>query len=1141
MPPRALFLASLFASLCRATSGAAPAAGSATLAISSISAPTGQQVRALLDGGRYADAESLAWRLETAAAARPGADSLEYAQALDLLVEALIRNGHVYHADLRSFADLAVAIRERRLGADRPELLRPLLNLGLLLDKRDDDAAAVPFLQRAVSLCERAPGPDSLELAEALDALGLAGWEVRHAAQPESLVRRAWAIRNRHLPADHVDRAASLASLSIIAWDQGAVKEAVRLLGQAAAMMERTLGPDHPRLARVMKLLALRERFMQNQAGADVHFQRALAIEERSLRANHPDHALTVMWAAANLNDLGEVARAGPMIEQSLAIRERELPPGHPDIAWNLADLGSWHASTGDLAGGRSMLERALAMERRALAPDDLLIGIALRLLAGVVIDLGNYAQGLRLYEESERIYAKHFAEGNPDLFWAHYCVGYARVRAGDLEKGRETLLGLLPEAARIEGPDGRLTSLLLVYLGVADEAQGRWEAARPHYAQALAMMERKRGPGHYEAFYARTNLARAEAALHDWKAARATLLPAIATESADDVPSYYRAYARLLLADITDRMGDRRAALATALTAERLSREVTQENLRWLAEDQALRFLVVAAGGLALVLDLSVRADSSAWRQAYDEVIRSRAMALDEAASRTRLLRGNPDPTVAQLESSLVAVSNRLANLAVRSISPGAGARELRLLRETREERSQIETRLAEHMPASLRESARRPIGLTEVARALPPSAAVVSYACFERTPAFEISAPEYDAPSATKGRGAARYMAFVLNPGAAGLALVPLGLAPPIDSLIARYAAEVSRPLPGDAAEARVRERACLALGANLRRAVWDPVARHLGNAKRVFVVLDGGLHMVNLATLPAAGGGYMVEHGPTLHYLAAERDLVTSSDAAPAGRGLLALGDPDFDAPPRVAVGVRALDQSARSEAAASDEPQSRRGPSVCDGFRGVRFRRLAAAGGEIDTIAAIWSRAAAFAGGVMSPARPGELEPVDPLRVRDAGEAQFKSEAPGHRILHLATHGFFYAGECAEEWPGLRGIGVVAPREAPPGAGVRGGRDRDPEMSPLLLSGLALAGANHRDEAALDRDDGILTAEEIAAMDLTGVQWVVVSACQSGVGAIRDGEGVFGLRRAFQEAGARTTILSLWSVDDVAARE
>jgi CHAT domain-containing protein len=84
-------------------------------------------------------------------------------------------------------------------------------------------------------------------------------------------------------------------------------------------------------------------------------------------------------------------------------------------------------------------------------------------------------------------------------------------------------------------------------------------------------------------------------------------------------------------------------------------------------------------------------------------------------------------------------------------------------------------------------------------------------------------------------------------------------------------------------------------------------------------------------------------------------------------------------------------------------------------------------------------------------------------------------------------------------------------------------------------------LALAGANHRESSRPEEEDGILTAEEVAALDLSKVDWVILSACDTGVGIIRAGEGVLGLRRAFQIAGAKTLITSLWAIDDEAAQK
>src|SRR5262249_56939696 len=119
---------------------------------------------------------------------------------------------------------------------------------------------------------------------------------------------------------------------------------------------------------------------------------------------------------------------------------------------------------------------------------------------------------------------------------------------------------------------------------------------------------------------------------------------------------------------------------------------------------------------------------------------------------------------------------------------------------------------------------------------------------------------------------------------------------------------------------------------------------------------------------------------------------------------------------------------------------------------------------------------------------------------------ASESAFKQQAQGKRVLHLATHGFFLGGKCASAL----------------GTGEKPGGDASaasPGENPLLLSGLALAGANHRRAAGPDEEDGILTAEEIAALVLSGVEWAVLSACHTGIAEVKAGAASFGFPPTF----------------------
>ena len=139
---------------------------------------------------------------------------------------------------------------------------------------------------------------------------------------------------------------------------------------------------------------------------------------------------------------------------------------------------------------------------------------------------------------------------------------------------------------------------------------------------------------------------------------------------------------------------------------------------------------------------------------------------------------------------------------------------------------------------------------------------------------------------------------------------------------------------------------------------------------------------------------------------------------------------------------------------------------------------------------------------------------------------ADEAAIKKNAPGRRILHLATHAYSLSQRCGSTPRTMELLG----QSSIIGDGL------------LQRSGLAVAGANRRGDATsvAGAEDGILMAEEIASLDLSGVEWAVLSACDTGVGRVLAGEGVVGLRRAFEVAGAGTLIMSLWAVDDGAAR-
>jgi len=349
------------------------------------------------------------------------------------------------------------------------------------------------------------------------------------------------------------------------------------------------------------------------------------------------------------------------------------------------------------------------------------------------------------------------------------------------------------------------------------------------------------------------------------------------------------------------------------------------------------------------------------------------------------------------------------------------------------------------------------------------------------------------------------------VLGPEARTPRVLDLGSASEIDNLVFHWQAEASSA--GNEDDYR---RA----GDALRQRIWDPVARLFGESSTVFVVPDGSLNLVNLAALPAGHDDYLVEHGPLIHMLSAERALVPRPPAEPVhGRPhLLALGNPDFDAVPGEA-GEGTVHADIWADKTESNSPNNILGP--------LDFPPLPATAGEIETILTLWRE--------VNGDQPGtSISLTGP----QATEARFKRLAPGNQILHIATHGFVLGGPSRQSTASLRGVGGLVPAEssltteeiAP-----------DLQEKTFLLSGLALAGANIRHTVEATAEDGVLTSIEVANLDLSSVQWAVLSACDSGVGKTIAGEGVFGFRRSFRIAGARTVIMSLWPVEDAGGQD
>jgi len=279
-----------------------------------------------------------------------------------------------------------------------------------------------------------------------------------------------------------------------------------------------------------------------------------------------------------------------------------------------------------------------------------------------------------------------------------------------------------------------------------------------------------------------------------------------------------------------------------------------------------------------------------------------------------------------------------------------------------------------------------------------------------------------------------------------------------------------------------------------------VWGPLREEMKGVKNVYFAPSGELHRLGIEYLPG-----MEEYN--LYRVSSTREIVNRAHAV--GSGAVLYGDIDYDA---------TIEQMM---AHAKQQPQTTNTSEMYayNSTTALRGMDLLRAGGtplqytrrEVDSIHQLLPQSTVYL-------------------ALDATEESFKALAGQRRaIIHLATHGFYYTPTQVEQHDQLKFLSL--------------GDNHSAEDKALSRSGLLMAGANNQyngNEYPDGLEDGVLTAREIALVDLRGCDLAVLSACETAQGDISSAEGVFGLQRGFKKAGVKSLLMSLWQVDDQATQ-
>ena len=1068
----------------------------------------------------------------------------------------------------------------RKAGVDEqnPQYATSLSNLGDLYRLAGNYGKAEPLLKRALKIYGLAVGKEHLYFAGTLDSLAALYHQKGDYARAEPLYRQALETKQRILGNEHPDVAVTLSNFAMLHAERGDYEAAASLMSQSLELACRTLGEEHPFVVATRDALAnlylvsgfspsaqteaegIEAQLGQLSVQADQlrdegRFAEAIPLLEQQQcmvrQLEDGEENLSFARVLSKLGwlhyELGDYAEAEPLLRRAEEITRRMVGEADPEYARELNNLALLLRAIGDYPAALEMSERALKIARTTLGEEDPHVATMLNNLAGLHMAMGNYSAAEPLYQKALTIRRRSFGETNPqvaeildNLGSLYYAIGdygtakehaqqalyIYRLTLGDRHPDVATTLGnlagmyitmrdydtgltLLEQALVTEravfGEQHPAVAFTLDRFAGLRRAQGKYSVAEDLYLKALAMDRALLGEHHPRVAEGLFNLAELYREMGDFSAAERQMREAVQISENQASQNHpvcaWMVYILALLCAAGDRNDE---ALSYLMQAAALEDRAIGQVFSIGSDRQRLNYLALAHTTYDFYLSVFVknfRSIPEATQAALGFVLRRKALALESLMiQRDAVLRGRY-PALAYKLRELATLRLQIAQKTLSGSGIYDPIAHERVLAEWHIRQERLETELARQIPEMNLKQQFRTADRQVVTGSLPEGSSLVEFVRF--------NVYDFKAVPAIGGLQwkPARYLAFVLPAGEPdNVNLIDLGEAAGIEQMVAGFRASITG---GDRALTKepepVVQAAGTASGAALRAAVFDPLLDALDGCKRLFLAPDGDLSQLPFEALPMEDGQFVIDVY-TISYLSTGRDVVRFATTTSVSRQPpVVLADPDYN-----------LDAEGIEILADEQRPISRQSRDLNRST--LRFTRLKGAQEEGEQV--------------------GDLLGVKPLIAQAALEGTLK-DYRSPRILHLATHGFFLPDQPRDPNPGLPDLPTMS--SGGEMSGQLFGRRLE---NPMLRSGLALSGANTwlqgktlRPEA----EDGLLTAEDVTGLDLLDTELVVLSACDTGRGEVHVGEGVFGLRRAFVLAGAKTLVMSLWKVPDQATRE
>ncbi|PIV41829.1 MAG: hypothetical protein COS28_04480 [Nitrospirae bacterium CG02_land_8_20_14_3_00_44_33] len=741
--------------------------------------------------------------------------------------------------------------------------------------------------------------------------------------------------------------------------------------------------------------------------------------------------------------------------------------------------------------------KQVLEIYEKILGKDHPNVATSLNNLAGLYKVIGRYSEAEPLYKRSLEIREKAFGREHPSVAQSLYNLAglYAFIggRYAEAEPLHKRALEIYEKALGREHPS---VAQSLISLAGLYESTGRYADAEPLYKRALEIREKIRGSEHPDTAIVLRVLA--ELYRVTGRHAEAEPLYKRALEIREKAYGKKHPAVALILKNLaflyaaTERHPESQNLFKRGISIDDLMRE----NVFLLFnEKQKISYMNQKEGSIHAFMTHTVKYMQSssqsitdtfnAWLKWKGAVAEAQGRYMDAAMQ-------SGDPEIKKKFAELTNIRREIAKMQLSKPDKGSFEDYRNRIAELQKQKETLEAELSRLSKDFALEKTIGKADVKNISEILPKDSAYIDFA---RIKFYDFKTNKFDKP---------KYLAFVLIPQKEPeVKLIEISDAEDTEKHIKTYIQEMNRIKT----IGQIPDKAALDKAA---RAIYDiaikPLEKYIKGRKQLFISPDGNLNLIPFEALVTPSNKYLMEEY-TISYISAGRDIIRFTDTNIAKGDALIIADPDYD------MGLVERDKMTKEMKVA----KTIRGGLSKDVFN-ISFDRLPDTKQEADAIEKV-------------------LKNKKKLKVKNyqgknaIEEMIFSAETP--KILHLATHGYFLNDEELKGSSETRGITIKLKEDFM-------AKDETINIeNPMLRSGIVFSGVNASLKAG--RDEGMMSAEKILGLNLKGTDLVVLSACETGVGDVKNGEGVFGLKRAFILSGAKTLVMSLWSVPSAETTE